>query len=92
MKNSLRLLLAEGSEDVAASVTETLAQGGYDPRCERVNTLQGTETALDREPWDILLLDDRVPGVNVASIRELLNRKGLDLPCVLLSDEDDEGK
>ncbi len=90
MRPPLRLLIAESSEDVAARVAETLTKGGYDPRCERVDTLQGTESALDREPWDILLVDDHVPGVPVPTVLELLERKHLDLPCILLSDGDEE--
>jgi len=90
MKKDLRVLIAEPSEDVAVRVAETLARGGYEARSERVDSLQAADEALDREPWDILLLDDGIPGVPPSTVYDLLETKHPDLPCVVLGAGDAE--
>jgi len=90
MKSILRLLIAGPPEDdVAARVAETLAREGHDPRCLQVHTLPDAEAAMERDSWDILLVDERLPGNPVASMQELLKRQRLDIPCILLSHRDE---
>jgi len=88
MKPLLRLLIAgPPGDDVAARVVETLASEGYAPRWEQVHTLHDVQVALEREPWDILLLDERLPGTT--SAEAWLKQQRLQVPCILLAGRDE---
>jgi two-component system cell cycle sensor histidine kinase/response regulator CckA len=90
MKTTVRLLIAEPSEEDASRVAETLAQGGVDTSWERIDTVTGAEAALAREAWDIVLVDEQAVGLPISTVQEILKRKKLDIPCILLVDGDEK--
>src|SRR6266404_5356727 len=57
----LSVLIVEDSADDADLTIRALAEGGYDPRYERVDTAPTLEAALDGGPWDVIISDYSMP-------------------------------
>ncbi|MBI5394012.1 MAG: PAS domain S-box protein [Verrucomicrobia bacterium] len=85
MSTPLRVLLIEDSEDDALLVMRELRRGGYEPACHRVETAKAMAAALDQQPWDIVLCDHSLPNFNSIAALDLLKRRGLDLPFIIVS-------
>lgn len=85
MKKPLRALLVEDFEDDALLVVRQLRDGGYDVKWERVETAEAMRAALDRQPWDIVICDYKMPHFNGLAALKLLQAGGLDLPFIIVS-------
>jgi len=81
----LRVLLVEDSEDDALLILRELERGGYEVSAQRVVSEQEMREALDRQPWDVVILDYHVPGFGALPALAVLNEKNLDLPTVVVS-------
>src|SRR5918998_1192990 len=82
----LRMLLVEDSEDDALLLKRELRRGGYDPHCERVDTAEDMELALDGQIWDLVIADHSMPAFSSSAALELLRRKGfVDMPFIIVS-------
>jgi len=81
----MRMLMVEDSENDALLVLRELRRGGYDVTWERVETAETMRAALDRQPWDIVISDYRMPHFNGLDALELLKASGRDLPFILVS-------
>lgn len=81
----LRLLLVEDSEDDAQLILRELRKSGYDAVLERVETAAGFVSALDRELWDLVISDYRMPCFSGLEALRLLRSRGHDLPFILVS-------
>ena len=82
---SLRCLIVEDVEDDAQLMLDQLRTGGYDATWERVDTPEAMRAALDRQPWDVVLSDYRMPRFSGLAALELLRATGLDLPFIIVS-------
>jgi two-component system, cell cycle sensor histidine kinase and response regulator CckA len=86
MRAPIGILLAESSDDHAATVIEALRQSGFEPAITRVRDREAYVSALDRG-----FLDAIVCGVSSgrfcfeAAITQMQS-KGLDLPFIAISD------
>jgi len=87
MNKPLRVLIIEDSEDGALSLVHELKQGGFDLTFERVETPGAMGTALDQQEWDMVLSNDDMPRFSVLSALKLLRERGLDLPFIIVSEE-----
>ncbi len=85
MNKPLRILIVEDSEDDAALLLHELRRGGYDPAYERVETPEAMSAALDRQTWDVILSDYRMPQFSAPAALALLQVSGLDLPFIIIS-------
>jgi signal transduction histidine kinase len=81
----LRVLIVEDSPDDADLTVRSLMGGGYDPRFERVDTADAMGAALDRESWDVVISDYSMPRFSGPAALALLQRRGLDLPFIIVS-------
>ena len=82
----LRALLVEDSEDDALLLQRELRRGGYEPACERVDTAEAMEAALEEGTWDIVISDNSMPAFSSSAALELLRRKGfMDTPFIIVS-------
>ena len=81
----LRVLMVEDSEDDALLLARALRTAGYAPAFERVDTGDALRAALDREVWDVVLVDYVMPQFSPLAALEIIREKGLDLPCILVS-------
>jgi PAS domain S-box-containing protein len=81
----LRVLLVEDSAPDAELLVRHLESSGYDLRHQRVSNAARMEEALDGEQWDLVLCDYTLPNFSVVQAIELLKKKKLDLPFIVVS-------
>jgi signal transduction histidine kinase len=84
-RKSLRLLLAEDSEDDETLVLRALRAGGYDVHHLRVETAEAMGAALDGGPWDVVLSDYHMPNFSAPEAFRVLKDRALDLPFIIVS-------
>lgn len=82
---SLRVLLVEDSTDDAQLLSLELLDQGYAASILRVDTLEALVTALDDGPWDVVLCDHRLPGMDALSALGVVQSRGLDIPFIIVS-------
>jgi two-component system sensor histidine kinase UhpB len=85
MKQKLRILLIEDSEDDAVFILRELKRGGYDPEFQRVETADSFSAALKGEKWDAVIADYNLPEFSGTQALALMQRAGLDLPFIIVS-------
>ena len=84
MKRSLRLLFVEQSEADTERLVREVSRSGYQAVARRVDTLASFEDALDA-PWDVVLCDYNVPGLEVPDAIAAVRARRLDTPCIVVS-------
>ena len=85
MKRPLQVLVIEDSADDALLLEIELQRAGYDPVCHRVETPAALTTALERQRWDLIIADYRLPQFDGLAALALVKEKGLDLPFIIVS-------
>ena len=85
MGKPLRVLIVEDSEDDALLVIRELGRGGYDVTFQRVETAETMTAALDKQAWDVIISDYRLPHFSAPESLELLHQSSLDLPFIVIS-------
>jgi signal transduction histidine kinase len=81
----LRVLIVEDSEMDCSLIVRVLSKSGYSPIYERVDSAETMNQALDSSIWDIILCDYVLPGFGGLEAIKLLQRKGLDIPLIIVS-------
>ena len=84
MDKSLRVLIAEDSEDDTLLIMREFQRGGYDPVFERVDTEEAMKAALAKQAWDIVISDHTMPQFNSFHALKVL-QSSLDLPFIIVS-------
>jgi len=84
-RRPLRTLLVEDSEDDARLVLHALRRGGFHPTSRRVQTAVDLQAALDRETWDVVISDFRMPSFTGLDALRIFRSTGLDIPFILIS-------
>ena len=85
MGKPLRVLIVEDSAEDAELLIVELRRGGYDPTYERVQTAETMTAALAKQAWDIVIADYFMPNFIAPAALELLQKRGLDLPFIIVS-------
>jgi len=85
MAKPLRVLIVEDSEDDALLVIRELERGSYDTTSERVETAEAMTDALEKQVWDIIIADYKLPHFSAPEALELFHQSGLDLPFIVIS-------
>jgi DNA-binding NtrC family response regulator len=85
MHNILRVLIIEDSETDANLILRMLERAGYATVCERVETAAEMDEAIEREHWDIVISDFRVPQFDAFAALRLLQQKDCDIPVIVVS-------
>ena len=85
MGTVLRVLMVEDSENDMLIILRELRRGGYDPDWERVETAEGLKGALEKQSWDVILADHRLPRFSDIEALKLIREQGLDLPFIIVS-------
>ncbi|CAN2043758.1 hypothetical protein GMMP13_1120023 [Candidatus Magnetomoraceae bacterium gMMP-13] len=85
MKKYLRVLIVEDSEDDALLLVRHLKRTGYELDFQRVEMPEEMEEALDKKEWDIVIADYSMPYFSAPGALELLKKKKLDLPFIIVS-------
>ncbi len=86
----LRLLIIEDLDNDAQLIVQEIKRGGFEVEFERVDTASGMQAALDRQTWDLILCDYKLPAFEAPRALELLKARGIDLPFITLSGSFDE--
>ncbi len=73
MNKPLRVLIVEDAEDDALLVVRELERGGYDTTFERVETAEAMTAALEKQAWDIIIADYRLPHFSAPEAPELFH-------------------
>jgi signal transduction histidine kinase len=81
----LQVLVIEDSADDALLLEIELQRASYAPVCHRVETLAALTAALERQKWDLIIADYRLPGFDGLAALALVKKKGLDLPFIIVS-------
>jgi two-component system, cell cycle sensor histidine kinase and response regulator CckA len=84
-QRTLRVLVAEDSAFDAVFLIRYLQNNGCPATHCRVWDPATMEEALDRERWDVVICDYQMPGFGVLPALEILRRRGLDLPFIVVS-------
>ena len=85
MSKSLHLLMAEDSASDALLILEELRRGGYDVISERVQAADAMRSALERETWDIVISDYKMPQFDGLIALQLLRESAVDIPFILVT-------
>ncbi|HEY6952595.1 MAG TPA: response regulator, partial [Bacteroidota bacterium] len=85
MKKHLRVLIVEDSEDDTLLLTRELRQAGYEIQHDRVATQRDFTTALNNNPWDLILCDYTMPHFSGMKALYLLREKDDETPFIFVS-------
>ncbi len=84
------MLFAEDSDDDVELSLRELRRGGYDVIYERMDTAAAMEAAVTRQPWDLIIVDHRMPYFDAPEALRVVTRSGVDVPCIIVSGTIDE--
>ena len=85
MTTPLRLLIVEDSEDDALLLERELIKNGYDLDCERVDTPEAMQSALDAKEWDLVISDFVMPRFSGLAALKILKESSIDIPFIAVS-------
>jgi K+-sensing histidine kinase KdpD len=81
----VRVLIVDDSEADATLLLRELRKAGYSPISKRVDTAEDMDRALVEQEWDVILCDYVMPLFSGPSALELLHKKGIDIPLIVVS-------
>lgn len=90
MGRFLRVLIVEDIERDAVLLVRELGRGGFDVASERVETAEALSSALDRQPWDIIVSDYTLPTFGAPQALALVKERRLEIPFIIVSGTVDE--
>lgn len=82
---TLRLLLAEDSEDDAVLILNALQRYGYECQHLRVMTAVDFKSALTEQRWDVILCDYVMPSFDALAALEIAQDMAPDIPVIVVS-------
>jgi two-component system, cell cycle sensor histidine kinase and response regulator CckA len=85
MSQVLRVLQVEDSESDAALVLRLLERAGYEIHSERVEDAGEMRAALERQVWDVIIADYRLPRFDAPGALRTLHETGQDIPFIVVS-------
>lgn len=85
MKNIIRVLIIEDSEDDAQLEIDELKRGGYNIVFEQIETQKAMKEALRDKKWDFIISDYSMPQFSGLDALAVLKETGIDIPFILIS-------
>jgi two-component system, OmpR family, response regulator len=82
----MRLLVVEDDVLLAESLTAFFRQSGYEVDCE--SSGPGADSALSKTPYDLVILDIGLPGMDGFGVLYKLRQRGQDRPVLILTARD----
>lgn len=87
MNRPLRLLIVEDSKVDANLLLRTVRSGGYEPMYELVDTEPAMRAALERQDWDLITTDHRMPQFSAPEALEVWKELCSNIPIIIVSGE-----
>ncbi len=84
MRNSIRLLMIEDSEDDSALLVLLLRQAGYELQSELVDSAANLAKALNNN-WDIIISDHSMPHFSGTEALKMVRAQDPDVPFIFVS-------
>jgi PAS domain S-box-containing protein len=81
----LSILIVEDSESDTGLILRQVQQAHYNVSHERVETADQMRSALERQPWDVIIADYSLPQFDAPSALAVLQKSGLDIPFIVVS-------
>ncbi|MCX6224733.1 MAG: response regulator, partial [Bacteroidia bacterium] len=81
----VRVLIVDDSDDDVQLIIRQLHKGGCDPKWERVENAEAMEAALERQQWDVILCDYKMPNFSAPAALKILQDKNIDIPFIIVS-------
>jgi signal transduction histidine kinase len=85
MKQRLRVLIVEDSEDDELLLLEELRRSGFDIVHVRVQTAEAMRAALTDQAWDVVVSDYAMPAFSGMAALSVLKETGIDVPLIIAS-------
>ena len=85
LSQRLRVLIVEDSPADADLAVMELHRAQLSPEPTRVDTRAALVEALDRQTWDVVIADYRLPGWRGLDVLEILKERELDVPFIIVS-------
>ena len=85
MGDALSALIVEDSEDDALLVLLSLQAGGFTVIWERVQTAEELTAALERQAWDVVISDYRLPRFSAPKALGIIKQTHRDMPFIVVS-------
>ncbi len=85
MSRQLNVLFLEDSEDDVLLVARHLTRAGFAVESRRVDTPEDFRAALKASPWDVVISDYSLPGLNALAAIEIFKEAGPDIPFLVVS-------
>jgi two-component system OmpR family response regulator len=79
----MRILIAEDDASIAAGIEASLRQGGH--AVDHVADGSRADAALRDTPYDLLVLDLGLPGLDGSEVLQRLRRRGASLPVLVIT-------
>jgi len=79
------VLFVEDVEHDAVLIARELKHGGFDVSCERVDTAEAMDSALDLRTFDIVISDWSMPRFSAPMALAVVKKRGLKLPFIIVS-------
>ncbi|HSB95033.1 MAG TPA: EAL domain-containing protein [Spongiibacteraceae bacterium] len=87
-KNTIRLLLINGSDNDGEHLVSLFRGAGRVARAHRIGSAEELASAL-QQPWDLLIVDDNHPELKLETCLEHLQRADIDFPVLALRETDE---
>lgn len=81
----LSVLIVEDVESDAELLVRALKKAGYDPVYEQVDTDEAFRSALNKQSWEIVISDYRMPQFDGFAALKILREMDLDVPFIVVS-------
>ena len=85
MSESLNILVIEDCHADFLLIERHLKQQGLAVRCNRVDSLEELNAAIDKESWDLVLSDYSFPQLNFLESLDLVRTRLSEVPLILVS-------
>jgi len=85
MKQHLRILIVEDSDDDAELIIRHIEKRGYRISSQRVDTAEGMSSALSENSWDLVLCDHKMPLFDSQGALAVMQEMQIDLPFIIVS-------
>lgn len=92
LKQPLKVLIIDDSEDAALLLVRHLQASGYRPMHERVDKKDALAPFLEKRRWDVVLCDHATPGLSSVEALRTVRRYDPHVPLVVVAGAAGEGE